>query len=69
MTSNRDSCFYMAGIDEREEYDEDGKSIYNVKDTNSTRPSNVAKKYNFASHYTPSQSSKRMQALESNYSN
>ena len=69
MTSNRDSCFYMAGIDEREEYDEDGNSIYNVKDTNSTRPSNVAKKYNFASHYTPSQSSKRMHALETNYSN
>jgi hypothetical protein len=50
----------MTGIDEREELDEDGNSLYNVGGGNSTRPSNVAKKYNFQNFYTPSQPSKRI---------
>ena len=52
--SNRDSCFYMTGIDEREELDDDGNSLYGPNGGNSTRPSNVAKKYNFQQYYTPS---------------
>jgi hypothetical protein len=58
QTSNRDSCFYMAGIDEKEEYDETSHGTNNSSRmggtlVSSSRASHV-KKYDFQSHYTPS---------------
>lgn len=52
--SSRDSDYMMSKIDERE--DEDSVSA-NPK--SSTRPSMVAKKYNFGEHYTPGQQSRK----------
>ena len=50
----------MAGIDEREEFDlttdSDGRSMH---PNSKTRPSNVAKKYNFQDFYTPGQNRKK----------
>ena len=58
QTSNRDSCFYMAGIDEKEEYDETSHGTNNSSRmggtlVSSSRASHV-KKYDFQSYYTPS---------------
>lgn len=56
-SSARDSSAWMAGIDEREEFQHEA------------RPSNVANKYNFQSFYTPAQTRKKLPINETTYSN
>jgi len=55
MTSNRDSCFYIEGIDERPEFDltHDSGTPDRRNHQKSSRPSEVSKNYNFDKHYTP----------------
>jgi hypothetical protein len=58
----------MAGIDEKEEYDETSHGTNNSGRmggtlVSSSRASHV-KNYDFQSHYTPSQSSKRMMGIQ-----
>lgn len=54
----------MSGIDEKEEFDMTESSVSPHKKQSTTRPSMVAKKYDFQSHYTPSQSRKKRVAYE-----
>ena len=60
----------MTGIDEREEYDETShQSSGNITHANPSSRASMVKNYNFGNFFTPSQSSKRMAALETNFSN
>lgn len=56
--SSRDSAYLMSNIDEKEEFDLES-NMSSSKKQSTTRPSNVAKKYNFNDHYTPGQSRKK----------